>query len=117
MFNFRSLAAMVGHDDNFKDVSHEEDVDEGQASKHQQSGGSSSSNAEAKIKRSSAAATNDNSGSKGNGTLVKATDASDMDVPSFKFTASSRTNSDFDDTKHAAMRDEHMPSDDIHASP
>ncbi|KAL2047688.1 hypothetical protein N7G274_000730 [Stereocaulon virgatum] len=117
MFNFRSLAAMVGHDDKLKDVSHEEDVGEGQASKHQQSGGSSSSNADDEVKGSIAAATNDNSGLRANGTFAKATDASVMDVPSFKFTASSRTNSDFDDTKHAAMRDEHVPRDDIRASP
>ena len=116
MFNFRSLAAMVGHDDKLKDASLEEDVGEGQASNHQQGESSGSLNAESDTKASSATTTHDNSRLPLDGTAEQTTDASNMEVPSFKITASSRTNSDFDDTKHAAMGDEHISRDDIHAS-
>ncbi|KAL2056517.1 hypothetical protein ABVK25_002911 [Lepraria finkii] len=96
MFNFRSLAAMVGHDDKIKDTSLED--------------------AEPDTKASSATTTHDNSRLPLDGTAEKTIDTSDMEIPSFKITASSRTNSDFDDTKHAAMGDENISRDDIHAS-
>ena len=96
MFNFRSLAAMVGHDDKIKDTSLED--------------------AEPDTKASSATTTHDNSRLPLGGTAEKTIDTSNMEIPSFKITASSRTNSDFDDTKHAAMGDENISRDDIHAS-
>ena len=116
MFNFRSLAAMVDHDDKVRDASHEEHVDDGQASNHQQDESSGALDAGADTKDASATTQDDSLRLHPNGTVGQETDASDIEVPSFKITASSRTNSDFEDRKQAAMGDEHISRDDVHAA-
>ena len=114
MFNFRSLAAMVGEDDRLKDGSSEENIGDGQASNHQEGESFGEPATKDEPDQSTATATSGNPVLQT--TATDAPSAPNIDVPSFKITASSRTNSDFDDTKHAAIVDENISRNDVQTS-
>ena len=116
MFNFRSLAAMVGEDDKMKDASSEENIDDGQASSHQEGESLGKLTTEDNPDHSSATASPGNPMLQTNPPATETFNTSNIDVPSFRITASSRTNSDFDDTKHAAMVDENISRNDVQTS-
>ena len=113
MFNFRSLAAMVGDDDRMKDGSSEENIEDGQVSNYQEGESSGRIVTEEEPDHSTATATPGDPVLKTNASTTETSNAPNIDVPSFKITASSRTNSDFDDTKHAAMVDENISRNDV----
>ena len=114
MFNFRSLAAMVGEDDKMKDASSEENID-GQAS-NQEGESFGKSTTEDDADRSSLTATPGDPMVQANLPATETPNTSNIDVPIFRITASSRTNSDFDDTKHVAMVDENISRNDVQTS-
>ena len=114
MFNFRSLAAMVGEDDKMKDASSEENTD-GQAS-NQEGENFGKLTTEADPNHSSAPAMPGDSMLQANVPATETSNTSNIDVPIFRITASSRTNSDFDDTKHVAMVDENISRNDVQTS-
>ena len=116
MFNFRSLAAMVGDDDRMKDGSSEENMDDGQAPNHQEGESFGKLATADERDQSTATATPGEPTLQMNDPATETSNVSNIDVPSFKITASSRTNSDFDDTKHAAMVDENISRNDVHTS-
>ena len=116
MFNFRSLAAMVGEDDRMKDGSSEENIGDGQASNHQEGESFGKPTTEDEPDQSTATATPGDPVLQTTAPATDAPSAPNIDVPSFKITASSRTNSDFDDTKHAAMVDENISRNDVQTS-
>lgn len=111
MLNFRSLAAMVGEDDKSGAVAREENAGE------RQDVGGSFASVSATAQRLSPHTTrelNDDSGLRSDDTANQSSNTSKLELPSFHLTASSRTNSDFDDTKHAAMGTEDISRNDVH---
>ena len=114
MFNFRSLAAMVGEDDKIKDASSEENID-GQAS-NQEGESFGKLRTEDDPDPSSATETPGDPMLQTNAPATETSNTSNIDVPIFRITASSRTNSDFDDTKHVAMVDENISRNDVQTS-
>lgn len=116
MFNFRSLAAMVGEDDRMKDGSSEENIEDGQASNHQEGESFGKLATKDEFDQSTTTATPGEPVLQTNAPATETTNAPNIDVPSFKITASSRTNSDFDDTKHAAMVDENVSRNEVQTS-
>ena len=114
MFNFRSLAAMVGEDDKIKDASSEENID-GQAS-NQEGESFGKLRTEDDPDPSSATETPGDPMLQTNAPATETSNTSNIDVPIFRITASSRTNSDFDDTKHVAMVDENISRNEVQTS-
>jgi len=111
MFNFRSLAAMVGDDDKSEAPVHEENVGE----RHDSGESSASVSATAqKVNQKTTNVLGDASGLRFDATTNHPLDTSKMELPSFHVTASSRANSDFDDTKHAAVGTENISRNDVH---
>ncbi len=111
MFNFRSLAAMVGDDDKYEKAVHEENT--GEAQNLGERSGSMNATAQ-RLNPNKAVAPNDDFGLRLDDTANRPFESSGMELPSFHVTASSRTNSDFDDTKYAAIGTESISRDDVH---
>ena len=99
MFNFRSLAAMVGDDDKSKDTGHEEHAG-------RERGESSASTTKLENKDQDTAVHHD-AGILLDGITSKASETGQIDLPDFKITASSRVNSDLEkaskDKDHAVL--------------
>ena len=107
---------MVGEDDRMKDGSSEENIEDGQTSNHQEGESFGKPTTEDEPDQSTATATPGDPVLQTTASATGAPSAPNIDVPSFKITASSRTNSDFDDTKHAAMVDENISRNDVQTS-
>ena len=102
MFNFRSLAAMVGDDDKSQEITHEEDANQHDSHEHRRGGSAASASTQADLEdrdiRSDHIA---------NGSVVNQGGSASHGLPDFKITSSSRVNSDLEkaneERKHAVI--------------
>lgn len=115
MFNFRSLAAMVGEEKS-KNVAHEENI--GQAYGHPRGESSSSQNDKVDQEEGTSTAILDGSGPQAMSTPQSPQPGEGL--PAFKLTAASRGNSDFDkagqQVEYAEVNDAAVAQERVHAS-
>ena len=115
MFNFRSLAAMVGEDGEIKEAENIGNVDDRRSSSHQLGDISGNLNTTDDMDCPTRAIPK-NSNIQNDTAGKDIYGSSDTEIPSFKITASSRTNSDFDESKHSARVSEDVSRDNVQTS-
>ena len=112
MFNFRSLAAMVGDDDKLGQVAHQEYASIGNTSDQRSEGVTATT--KRPIHHTSQTSSQEPD-SHAETMQSPQLNKSAVQLPSFHVTESSQTTSEFDDTKHAAMETESISRNDVHA--